>query len=64
MPVISMFYGIIITMYYSDHNPPHFHADFQGQKAVFDFDGNLLNGTFPQKNYHLLKLGLKNMVKS
>ncbi|MDR1085023.1 MAG: DUF4160 domain-containing protein [Deltaproteobacteria bacterium] len=55
MPVISMFYGIIITMYYSDHNPPHFHADFQGQKAVFDFDGNVLTGSFPPKKVSLVK---------
>ena len=26
MPVISRFYGIIIAMYFNDHNPPHFHA--------------------------------------
>lgn len=26
MPEISLFYGIRVTMYYDDHNPPHFHA--------------------------------------
>ena len=39
MPTISMFYGIIIRMYYDDHNPPHFHAFYGDYKAVFNFDG-------------------------
>lgn len=40
MPTISMFYGIIIRMYNNgEHNPPHFHAAYQGYNAVFDFDG-------------------------
>ena len=28
MPAISMFLGILIRMYYKDHHPPHFHADY------------------------------------
>jgi len=31
-------------MFYRDHNPPHFHAEYQGQNATFDFDGKLLEG--------------------
>lgn len=38
MPEISLFYGIRITMYYEDHNPPHFHAEYNGNKAVIDID--------------------------
>lgn len=44
MPVISLFFGIIIRMYYDDHNPPHFHAEYQGSKALFDFRGNIIGG--------------------
>lgn len=44
MPEISRFFGIIIRMYYDDHNPPHFHAEFQGNTALFDFAGNILRG--------------------
>ena len=44
MPVISTFFGIVIRMYYQEHRPPHFHAEYQGQQATFDFDGNLLVG--------------------
>lgn len=32
MPVISMFFGIVIKMFYNEHNPPHFHAEYQGNE--------------------------------
>ena len=35
MPTISRFYGIIISMFYEDHNPPHFHAYYNEYKASF-----------------------------
>jgi hypothetical protein len=44
MPKISVFFGIIITMFYDEHNPPHLHAEFQGNKAVLDFLGNVTKG--------------------
>ena len=44
MPVISAFFGILIRMYFEDHEPPHFHAEHQGDHATFSFDGNLLAG--------------------
>ncbi|MFH1489094.1 MAG: DUF4160 domain-containing protein [Pseudomonadota bacterium] len=44
MPIISAFFGIIIRMYYDDHNPPHIHAEYQGNKALLDFRGNILKG--------------------
>lgn len=34
MPEISLFYGIRVTMYYNDHMPPHFHAEYNGHEAV------------------------------
>ncbi len=44
MPEISRFFGVVIRMFYDDHNPPHFHAEFGGKKAVMDFRGNILLG--------------------
>lgn len=38
MPEISRFFGIIITMYFGDHDPPHFHVRYGGQKARFAID--------------------------
>ncbi|MEA2084802.1 MAG: DUF4160 domain-containing protein, partial [Thermodesulfobacteriota bacterium] len=36
MPEISRFFGIIIAIYYDDHNPPHFHARYGGQKVSIE----------------------------
>ncbi len=44
MPIISTFFGIVIRMYYKEHEPAHFHAEYQGQHAKFDFDGTMLAG--------------------
>lgn len=49
MPYISMFFGIIIRMFYNDHPPPHFHAEYQGQRGIFDFDGNMTQGTLTSR---------------
>jgi len=45
MPEISRFFGIIIRMFYNDHQPSHLHAEHQGDKALFDFQGNVLRGS-------------------
>jgi hypothetical protein len=44
MPIISMFFGIVIRMFYNDHEPRHFHAEYQGQRGKFDLDGNMVVG--------------------
>ena len=44
MPTISIFFGIVIKMFFDDHNPPHFHAEHDAEMAVFDFRGNILRG--------------------
>lgn len=55
MPSISMFFGIIIRMYNNgEHNPPHFHAMYQGYKAAFDLDGELTEGDMPAKQRKLI----------
>ena len=36
MPEISRFYGIVIRMFYNDHFPPHFHAEYGGYEALID----------------------------
>ncbi len=48
MPEISRFYGIVIRMYFSDHNPPHFHAFYSGDEAVIDIQTlAVLSGRLP-----------------
>ncbi len=34
MPELSRFYGIVIKMFYNDHNPPHFHAEYGSDRMV------------------------------
>jgi hypothetical protein len=34
MPEISRFFGIVVQMYYADHEPPHFHVRYSGQRAL------------------------------
>ncbi|MBF0483642.1 MAG: DUF4160 domain-containing protein [Candidatus Omnitrophica bacterium] len=49
MPEISRFFGIVVRMFYDDHNPPHFHVEFGGKKAKIDFRGNILIGDLGSK---------------
>lgn len=49
MPRLSEFYGIVIYMYWGDHNPPHFHAIYGGEEAlVVIADGTFLAGSLPR----------------
>jgi len=49
MPIISTFFGIVIRMFYREHEPPHFHADYQGQQGKFNFDGKTIAGEISSK---------------
>jgi len=50
VPVISTFFGIVVRMFYQDHDPPHFHAEYQGQHGKFDFAGCLIVGEIRSRN--------------
>lgn len=55
MPEISRFFGIVITMYYKEHNPPHFHAEYNGMKAQFNMlEGAFTKGALPVKATRLV----------
>jgi Domain of unknown function (DUF4160) len=41
-------------MFYSEHNPPHFHAEYQGSEGIFNFEGDMLQGNI--KSNTALKL--------
>lgn len=50
MPVIALFLGIKITMYYDEHNPPHFHAEYAGRSASVDIqNGCVTRGALPNR---------------
>lgn len=50
MPEVSRFYGIIIALYYNEHNPPHFHAKYGEFQAEIDIRTlQILNGEIPKR---------------
>ena len=59
MPSISMFYGIVIYLYFRDneqHHTPHLHARYQEHEAVLSIpEGDVLAGTFPRSKMKLLQ---------
>ena len=38
MPRISEFFGVVIYMYFNDHLPPHFHAEYGGDEALYEIE--------------------------
>ncbi len=50
MPEISRFLGIIIYMYFNDHNPPHFHVLYNDHRAIIDIEKlALTSGNLPAR---------------
>jgi len=50
MPEISRFFGIVIRMYFDDHNPPHFHAMYAGDEARIGIEPiAVLEGALPNR---------------
>jgi len=57
MPTISMFFGIIVRIYFGpkEHNPPHIHVYHQDDAATFSIeDGILLSGKMPKRQTKLV----------
>jgi hypothetical protein len=59
MPVISLFYGLIVSMYYLDtkqHKLPHIHVKYGEKEAVYEIpNGELLEGSIPGNKEKLIK---------
>ena len=55
MPEISRFLGIVIYMYFNEHNPPHFHARYNEFKVSIEIDTlGVLEGKLPSKAMSLV----------
>lgn len=55
MPGISRFHGIVVSMYYNEHAPPHFHASCKGHKMRVEIEtGEILSGRFPSSAARLV----------
>ena len=56
MPRLSEFYGIVIYMYWEDHQPPHFHAIYGEHEALVRIDdGSFLRGKLPRTAARLVR---------
>jgi hypothetical protein len=50
MPALSQFLGIVITMYFNDHNPPHFHVRYDEYRALISINNfSILEGNLPPR---------------
>ena len=49
MPEISRFLGIVIRMYYRDHPPPHFHAEYGEHEVTVEIGSGIVEGRFPRR---------------
>lgn len=55
MPTISVFYGIVISMFFDDHLPPHFHAKYAEFKGSIDIQQLKMNqGDLPRRALELI----------
>ncbi|MGH7949946.1 MAG: DUF4160 domain-containing protein [Candidatus Binataceae bacterium] len=56
MPELSRFFGIIIRMFYSDHEPAHFHAIYGEHEALIEIETlAVFRGTLPQRAIALVR---------
>ena len=56
MPEISWFFGIIIKMFFNDHVPAHFHAEYGNYKVMIDIvTGEIIEGEMPGKQLKLIQ---------
>ena len=49
MPEICRFYGIVITMNFKEHGPPHFHARYSGDSALVNIENLSMEGRLPTR---------------
>jgi len=54
MPEVSRFYGIVVMMFFNDHNPPHFHANYAEYRVVVSIDSGLVEGHMPKRALKLI----------
>ena len=56
MATVAMLFGIIVQIYFNEHNPPHIHAWFSGKSASFYIsNGEMMEGAFPKAQARIVK---------
>ncbi|GAB4577835.1 MAG: DUF4160 domain-containing protein [Anaerolineales bacterium] len=55
MPCISQFFGVAIYMYYNDHLPPHFHAEYGEYEALYEIETmDVIRGVLPRRAHNMV----------
>jgi len=54
VPELSRFLGIVIYMYYRDHAPPHFHAEYAEFEIIVEIQSGVVMGQFPRRALNLV----------
>ena len=54
MPEISRFYGIIVTMFINEHNPPPFHIRYDDYRAIVEIKDGRITGSLPPRAQRLI----------
>ncbi|MBT3232296.1 MAG: DUF4160 domain-containing protein [Calditrichaeota bacterium] len=55
MPIISRFFGIIIFIFWRDHNPPHFHARYGDDEVIVEIESGVVTGRMPNRALALIQ---------
>ena len=55
MPVVSRFFGIVVSLNYRDHNPPHFHASYGDDEVVIEIQSGAVTGEMSGKALQMLQ---------
>tara|TARA_B100000959_G_scaffold270349_1_gene317083 strand:- start:1957 stop:2214 length:258 start_codon:yes stop_codon:yes gene_type:complete len=55
MPIISRFFGIIITIYWRDHSPPHFHAKYGNEEVTVEIKSGKIAGNISKRALSLVQ---------
>ena len=55
MPIISRFFGILIFMFWREHNPPHFHAKYGDEEVTIEIESGKVNGSMLKRALNLVQ---------
>jgi Domain of unknown function (DUF4160) len=54
LPELSRFLGVVIAMYYREHQPPHFHAKYGDYEITVEINSGIVEGKFPKRALKLV----------
>jgi hypothetical protein len=55
MPIISRFFGIIVFMFWREHQPPHFHAKYGDEEVIIEIQTGKVTGNISQRVLNMVQ---------